>query len=52
MRIIAFVEYGTVNWKLFVAVLQANPAIQNPDQILVGQVIQLPSSIEETNDGR
>lgn len=44
-------EYGTVNWKLFAAVLQENPDIQNPDEILVGQVIQLPLNIEETDEG-
>ncbi|ADJ29589.1 AAA family ATPase [Nitrosococcus watsonii] len=44
-------EYGAVNWKLFAAVLQANPDIRNPDEIVVGQVIQLPLNVEETNKG-
>ena len=44
-------EYGTVNWELFAAVLQENPDIRNPDEILVGQVIQLPLNVEETDKG-
>jgi general secretion pathway protein A len=38
-------QYGTVNLKLFIAVLQANPEIENPDKIWVGQDIRLPLNI-------
>jgi general secretion pathway protein A len=38
-------QYGTVNLELLITVLQANPEIQNPDRIRVGQVIKLPLHI-------
>jgi general secretion pathway protein A len=38
-------QYGTVNLKLLTTVLQANPEIQNPDRIWVGQAIKLPLNI-------